>query len=408
MRKHIALFIVLSLVIALFVGCSSGSSKPEGKPTDAPKGQTPDTKAPDGGTAPALDPVIFAVVGPGTGDSAEYGRQFRYASDIAAEKINASGGINGRELILEFYDCKNDPKESTEIARKLGQDKRITAVIGDFSSSSCMAAAPIYEEAGLCQVSPGASNPAYAAMGEYSFGTVGLQQYNASYLAQTVCNSYLEAKNAAVIYLNNDWGVSSWEAFKAGAEECDLEILAVEPVVVGEQDFSAILAKIRQTNPDILVILTTYSECASCVNKVRQMGWDVPIAVAEASACDQFLEIVGEENAEGVFSNAVFVVDPNDAPSYEFALEFEKRSGSKPAIHGVCAHDTTLLVAEACRACGDNLTRSNLRDTLANFTGFVGLVGPIEFDKDGAVRRQYKVITVEDGKWVAKTDYDYR
>jgi len=82
----------------------------------------------------------LGVMGPITGTNAEYGKGFQIATKMAADEINAKGEIR-IELIVK--DSKGDPKESADIARQFAEDPSIYAIIGDFSSSCCMAAAPI-------------------------------------------------------------------------------------------------------------------------------------------------------------------------------------------------------------------------------------------------------------------------
>jgi branched-chain amino acid transport system substrate-binding protein len=384
-KKRILKVVLLSLLVLVTLANCSKSKEASGSAASAP--------------------VRFALVAPITGDAAEYGTQFRVGSEIALEKINAAGGINGREVKLEIYDSKNDPKESAEIARRLGQDAGILAVIGDFSSTSCMAAAPIYEENHLIQLSPSASNPGWYPMGPYQLGTAGLQAQDAPYAAQVVIHKYLGAKTAAVIYLNTDWGLSAFGFFKDGAAEVGLEVVASEPIATGEKDFTAILSKIRQARPDVIHIMANYTEVGNCVKQIRQMGWDVQVVPSGSSVTDQVIQILGAD-AEGLVANLGYVVDPNDPPAYAFAEEFARRVGFAATFHGIVSHDSVTMLCEAARTC-TNLTRENLRDALASYKGFVGLNGPIEFAEDGSVYRKYKIVGVKDQKWVALEGFDY-
>ena len=78
------------------------------------------------------------------------------SAQTAADKINEAGGSNGKQVVLKSFDSKNDAKEAAEGARLICQDKTILATIGDFSSTCCMATAPIYEENKTVQISPSA------------------------------------------------------------------------------------------------------------------------------------------------------------------------------------------------------------------------------------------------------------
>ena len=53
------------------------------------------------------------------------------------------------------------------------------------------------------------------------------------------------------------------------------------------------------------------------------------------------------------------------------------------------------------------MSRSAVRDALAATDNFMGITGPITFTEDGDVHRKYRVMAIQDGKWVALTGYDY-
>src|SRR5260370_33055544 len=72
-------------------------------------------------------------------------------------------------------DSRADPKEAAALAHKFTSDGRIVAEIGDFSSTACLAAQPIYDRAGMVQLSPTASHPDFAPGTPWSFGIVGTQ-----------------------------------------------------------------------------------------------------------------------------------------------------------------------------------------------------------------------------------------
>ena len=113
------------------------------------------------------------------------------------------------------------------------------AVIGDFSSTCSMAAAPIYEEVGMVQISPTASHPDFAGMSKYMFGIMGRQDAEGPFVAKYLAQQYKHSKKMGVIYLNNDWGLAAHKNIINTAEEIGLEISALENFVDGEKDFTA-------------------------------------------------------------------------------------------------------------------------------------------------------------------------
>ena len=97
-------------------------------------------------TSGAQDTVTLAVVSPVTGDSAEYGIHFNVGAQMAADKINEAGGINGKQVVLKSFDSKNDAKEAAEVARLICQDKTILATMEELRSAADQAEAKIPEE----------------------------------------------------------------------------------------------------------------------------------------------------------------------------------------------------------------------------------------------------------------------
>ena len=127
----------------------------------------------------ADDTIHIALTTPITGDYAEYGRNFERSVTMGMDFINAQGGVLGKKLILSVGDSKGDPKESATLAMKWTSDPTIVAQIGDFTSTCCMAGQPIYDQAGMIQLSPTASHPDFAPGSKWSFGIVGTQKAKA-------------------------------------------------------------------------------------------------------------------------------------------------------------------------------------------------------------------------------------
>ena len=397
------LFVLLLCVVLLgsvLVGCQQSSEEPDAV-------ETSDTETVE--TAePSVDvtPIKIGVAAPITGNWAEYGLGFQVATAMAAEEINAAGGVQGRPIELVVMDSKGDAKEATAIARQFADDEEIMAVVGDFSSTCCMATAPIYEEAGLVQISPTASNPDYAGLNDYMFGVMGVQSAEGPFVAEYLLGKYVEAENVAVIYLNNDWGVSASTYLIEKAKEVGINIVAEENHVDGEKDFTALLTKVQQSNPDTICLVTFYNECAIIANQVAQMDWDVQLTALGPGASEQIIEL-GGENVEGFLtSTPFFATDEGDSKASAFKKAFEPKAGFTLNVHSACAYDALYMVAAAMENC-DEITRDNIRDELAALKGFVGVTGPIEFQPAGDIIRKYLIVGIENGEWVQKTDYDY-
>lgn len=361
--------------------------------------------APQQEQVPADGNIKIGVLAPLTGTNAEYGKGFEVGTQMAVDRINAAGGINGRNLELVVKDSKGDQKESSDLCRMFGDDQQIMAIIGDFTSGACMANAPIVDEAKIVQLSPTASNPDYAGMSDYCFSIMGRQDGEAPFYAKYILNKYMGVKKLGVIYINSDWGKSCFDNFKTQCDEEGLEIVEAVNYVQDEKDFSSLITKLKAANPDVICIMDQ-GAVPQVINQIRGSGWtDIPITTLGPGTSEQLIDLCGE-NAEGLLLTSPFFFDPDDAELTAWKDEFIKKAGFEPTIHPVCAYDCVSLLAEAIKACGDEVTRTNIRDNLAK-VDIVGVSGPLKFNEAGDITRQYLICGVENGKYVVKEGFDY-
>ena len=386
MKKQLSALLAAALCAGALAGCGANSNSA------------------NAAASGAEDTVTLAVVSPVTGDSAEYGIHFNVGAQMAADKINEAGGINGKQVVLKSFDSKNDAKEAAEVARLICQDKTILATIGDFSSTCCMATAPIYEENKTVQISPSAGLIDFPRVGPYNFSTTGVQENDGGFLMNRVINEKMGAKSVAIVYTNNDYGLNMLSYMTQEAEADGVVITDTEAIASGEKDFTAIVSKMRQTEPEAVAIMGSYNEVANCVKQIRQVGWDVPVAISGSALTDQLVELLGDD-VNGIYSNIAFVASDNTPETKEFNEEFTKRANMPPSFHSISTYDTVMLVCDAAIQCGDNLNRETLKDAIQSYKGFDGLMGPFEFTEDGAVYRGYKVVQYQDGVLTSVSDY---
>lgn len=386
MKKQLSALLAAALCAGALAGCGANSNSA------------------NAATSGAEDTVTLAVVSPVTGDSAEYGIHFNVGAQMAADKINEAGGINGKQVVLKSFDSKNDAKEAAEVARLICQDKTILATIGDFSSTCCMATAPIYEENKTVQISPSAGLIDFPRVGPYNFSTTGVQENDGGFLMNRVINEKMGAKSVAIVYTNNDYGLNMLSYMTQEAEADGVVITDTEAIASGEKDFTAIVSKMRQTEPEAVAIMGSYNEVANCVKQIRQVGWDVPVAISGSALTDQLVELLGDD-VNDIYSNIAFVASDNTPETKEFNEEFTKRANMPPSFHSISTYDTVMLVCDAAIKCGDNLNRETLKDAIQSYKGFDGLMGPFEFTEDGAVYRGYKVVQYQDGVLTSVSDY---
>ncbi|HEY9593073.1 MAG TPA: ABC transporter substrate-binding protein, partial [Spirochaetia bacterium] len=242
--------------------------------------------------------LTFGVSGPLTGDWAQYGAQWKKGFDLALGKINAGGGVKGRQLAYVFEDSQSDPKQSVVVAQKFVADARIIAELGDFSSTASMAASPIYQRAGLVQLGFTNSNPAFTTGGDYMWSNSTTQKDDAPNLAQYAVTE-LGLKRLGVFYLNTDWGKSTYDLFAKSVADIGGTVVDSEAYLPTDKDFRAAISTVAAAGPDGIVFISYDTDGALIAQQLKAQGVRLPIVADVAIYSPEFLKLGGDA-VEGV------------------------------------------------------------------------------------------------------------
>jgi len=341
--------------------------------------------------------VKIGLSAPLTGDWAEYGNDFKRSVTMVFNAVNKAGGVHGKDIELVIADSRGDPKESVLIAEKFVADPKIIAEIGDFSSSSCMAAAPVYEKAKMVQLSPTSSHMDFTKKGKFMFRVVATQGYEGPYNARWAVKD-LGKKRLATIYINNDWGVDANKYFTAEARKLGAKIVAEESFIPGEKDFSAILSKLKRLKPDLIYLPTFYADAAAILNQAKRMHFK-PAVMANSSLFSQKTIELGGSAVEGIMVPAnYFSADPRPAAK-TFTAEYQKAHGKIPNQFAALAYDAANLMVAALKKAGID-DRAKVREALLGIKDFPGATGTISYTEGRDPAKELARITIKDGKWV--------
>ncbi|WP_213954454.1 MULTISPECIES: ABC transporter substrate-binding protein [unclassified Variovorax] len=351
--------------------------------------------------APATgEPVWFGVSGPLTGQNAQYGAQWKAGFDLALDDINAKGGIHGRPLAYTFEDSQSDPRQAVGLAQKFVNDKRIQIELGDFSSPASMAASPIYQRAGLVQLGFTNSHPDYTKGGDYIWSP-SISQADSQPLLADLAVTTLGFKRVAVLFLNTDWGRTSRDVFVKAAEARGAQVVIAEGYQPDEKDFRSTLVRVRDANPDGLVLISYYPDGALIAGQVRNVGLKQPIAASGSVYSPKFIELGGAA-VNGVYSNTAFFPEEPRAEVQAFVTRFKAKFGKEPDAFNAYAYDAVQIAAAALNQAGPTGDRTAVRDAFYKIKDVPSVVfGKANFDPQS--RRVIGVksvdLVVKDGKW---------
>ncbi|MGB9868165.1 MAG: ABC transporter substrate-binding protein [Bacillota bacterium] len=373
-----ALTVAIALSAGLLAGCSGGSTANKAT-SEAPK-----------------ENLIIAVAGPLTGSCAQDGNDIKKGTMLAAEHINAKGGIGGRKIELVFEDDASDPKQAASIANKLSKDPKVLAVIGHYNSSCTLAGAPIYNKAGVVEISPGSSSPAVTTAGPYTFRVITTDAFQGEYLAKWMVKDE-GLKKIAILYENDDYGVGLQEVVTKKVKEFGGEVVAVESYYLGEtKDFSPYITKLRALKPDGLFIAGLYNEAALIAKQAAAVGWKVPMFGVDALYSAELITLGGSA-VEGLRLSGFFHPSNPDPMVQKFVEDWKAKYGKLGGTYAAYGYDALLIVAEAIEKGG--ATREGIKNYLTNMKGFKGLTGITSFDENGDCIKEPMKLIVKDGQF---------
>ncbi len=350
-----------------------------------------------GGSSTTSQEISLGLTAPMTGDYAEYGTVFKNAAELAIEKVNAKGGVNGKKLKLVVGDSKADPKEAANIAQKFVSDSNIMAVIGDFTSTAALAGAPIYQKSGLVQLSPTSSHPDFTKQGNYIFRNIASQAVEGPALAEYAVKD-LNKKRVAIVYIKNDWGIVAHEFFMKKAKELGAEIVALEPYLPEQgKDFSAIITKIKEQKPDLIYLGMMYTDGALFAQQVKKADLNVSLAGTGALYSSELLKLGGAA-VEGLYLTVSFYPEDTRPEVQDFVKSYQEKYGKLPTQFAAQAYDATNLVIEALKKGATD--RKSLRDNLAGIKDFPGVTGKTTFDENRDVNKTLSRLVIKEGKYI--------
>lgn len=352
-----------------------------------------------GGAQAQNKTVAIGYQAPLTGENAQYGVLFRNSATLAVEEFNKSGKLPGVTIQLKFEDSKGDAKEGVNLARKFSDDPSIVAAIGDFSSTVSMAAAQVYAQTKLPQLSQTASHPDFVKISEYQFRNITTQAYEGPLIAKwALANG---AKKIAVVAIQNDWGQSVVSNFAKAVTDNGGTITDTEFFNPGTRDFRSIITKIGRSQPDAIYIGAFYEDGAAFLQQKTQFGVKQPIYGTSSLYEQKLLDLAGPA-ANNLYLSTTFLVESPEPHVQAFVKAYESRYGGKPQMFAAQAYDATNIVLNAIVAAGGaNATRATVRDALAKTKDFPGVTGVTTFDP--VTREPSKVLAklqIRDGKYI--------
>lgn len=316
-----------------------------------------------------------------SGGAAQYGAAIRNGLQLAADEINAAGGIKGDKLQLIIEDEQGKKEEAINVFKKLIFQDKVLMVFGPTLSNSAQAAHPIAQASKT--VAFGTSNTAdgITTIGDFVFRNSVTE---ADVLPETIKMAVKKSgiKSVAVMYGNDDvFTKSGYDNFKKALEDLKIPVTTTETFAKGDVDFKAQLTKIKAGNPDAIVLSALLAEGAPIMVQARQVGLNMPFIGGNGMNSVKVFELA-KGKSDGLYVGSPWSIENQADANRKFVVAYTSKFKSAPDQFAAQAYDGLNIAAQAMRQIklGGDLAanRIALRDALPAVK-HVGATGPFTF-----------------------------
>ncbi|MBP2686237.1 MAG: Extracellular ligand-binding receptor [Deltaproteobacteria bacterium] len=337
--------------------------------------------------------VKVGVLLPLTGSQAKFGEIEKRSYEMAAEEINAKGGVNGKKVELLFEDDTGKPDVGRSGVEKLISREKVPVITGGYSSSVTAAAAPVAQQFKVpFVICTGSADDVTEKGYDYVFRVNPPASEYPNAIKSFLQGVAKDVKTVALLYENSAFGQSSSKSFEKDATELGLKIVVKEGYQAGAIDFIPILTKVKAANPDMIYMVSYVMDASLLMRQSKELRINPKMFVGGGAGftLPEFAKSAGDAS-DGVFSATLWVDTLPFPGAKEYAANFRKKFGSETEYHGAEAYATMYVVADALKR-AKSITPKDVRDALAT-TDMKTAFGPVKFISYGKKTQQNKLDT---------------
>ncbi len=392
MKKSLSMLLAGVMLVGTLAGCGGGAS--DDAATDnggADESTATGTAFKIGGTAPL------------TGDAAIYGNAVARGAQIAADEINAEGGV---QIELKFEDDENNTEKAVNAYNNL-KDWGMQLSLGSVTSKPCEAISTDINTDRIFALTPSASSVATTEGKDNVFQMCFADPNQGTASADYISEQKLGSK-IAIIWKNDDvYSTGIHDKFVAEAQAKGLEIVSETTFTdASATDFSVQLNDAKSKGADLIFLPMYYTPASLILTQANSMGYAPKFFGVDGMDGILTVENFDTSLAEGVMLLTPFNADATDDKTVAFVEKYKEEYGEVPNQFAADAYDCIYAYAQALEAAGATPDMSNeeLCDAMIEqFTSmtFNGLTGEnMTWDTTGAVSKSPKGMVIENGAYV--------
>ena len=352
-----------------------------------------------GVVTPVAAQVKIGLYLPMTGAAAAMG-QMVWEGVQVAHKLKPK--VLGQKVKLALVDTKSDKMEAANAVSRLIEKDRVAAIIGEVISSDTLAGGPIAERAQVPNISPTATNPLVTQNKQFAFRACFADDLQGK-VAARFAREHLKAKRVAVLIDHaQDYCVGLSHYFMREFKRLGGQIVSMTYIQTGDQDFSAQIAALKATKPDLIYAPNYYAEDALLARQLQNLGVQVPILTGDGAQVPELITLGGPA-VNGMYFTAHFHRDQAATPlARDFRKAYEQNHKKELGAFTALGADSYFLLLHAITQ-ANSLEGVKIAQALAQTRDFPGVSGTITVDQNHNPIKGVVIIKVDRGKFMYQT-----
>jgi ABC-type branched-subunit amino acid transport system substrate-binding protein len=364
---RVRLGLLIALIVLALPACGGSDAKPGSAEQDGAKA---------GGAQGAIK--VGALL-PLSGGNAEAGTNMLHAARLAADDVNAAGGVLGRHIEIVPGDDGCSPEMATAAAGTL-LGTGIVGIAGGYCSGATIPASAVTDVRGIPYIAM-ASNPALTDRGLRTvFRVYGRDDRQAVFAARFLAGPGA-VKKLALLHDNSLYAKGLAELIRSANDDLKLGIQVVffDAITPGQADYRAALTRIRTSGADTLYYTGYPGEAGLLLRQAKELRLPVRLMGGDGTNDPVVIKVAGAAAEGYVVTTAPL---PQFLPSGEaFAQSYRQRFGEAPGPYAMYEYDMVRILADAIFRAGSTEPK-DIVEALRT-THHEGLTGEIFFDEKG-------------------------
>lgn len=333
--------------------------------------------------------IKIGHVAPLSGAIAHLGKDNENGARLAIEDLNAKGlSIGGKKVKFELVaeDDASDPKQGTAAAQKL-VDAKVSGIVGHLNSGTTIPASKIYNDAGIPQISPSATNPKYTRQGfNTAFRVVADDVHLGGTLGRYAVKD-LKGKAIAVIDDRTAYGQGVAEEFEKAVKAAGGNLVGHEFTTDKATDFMSILTTIKGKKPDIVFFGGMDAVGGPMLKQMKSLGLSAKFMGGDGICTTELVKLAGDAMADGqvVCAEAGGVDGALKKGMDDFGVKYKKRFNDDVKLYAPYVYDAVSVMVDAMQRAKSSDPAKYLPE-LAKTNGYKGVTGTISFDPKGDIK----------------------